>query len=248
MIFQKISITILFSFFICSNIVSQNIEYSKALAKTYGIVRYFQPTKTSQQLDWESFAIYSSYEISKTKTKQELVNELQKLFYPISSHIIIDFTQNTVLPIYQKKDFSYYKHTGAGLDAYIPNNLPKEYKPYFTEIITKKLDSLDKNLSQTIHQEITEGVFLHYSVCIPAEKEPTKETDKVFKIFNKKTRTFHKKEFKKIAKIKHIRKYKRNPFFPSFYQIGYIVQLWNVAYYFNPYLDKKIWETALEKY
>jgi hypothetical protein len=80
-------------------------------------------------------------------------------------------------------------------------------------------------------------------------KKTTKETNKFFENFNQEIKAFHKKEFEKVANPEQLKKNKSDKsFFPSFYQTGYIIQLWNVAYYFNPYLDKRNWEILLEKY
>lgn len=235
---------LLFLFLFCSHLFSQNIEYLQAFSKTYGIVRYFQPTLESQKTDWESLAIYGAYEVSQVKTKEELVHTLRKVFYPISAHIIIDSFPNTPLKIHQERQLSYYKHTGAGLDASIPRSVPKEYKPYFTEVITKTIDSIDVALTQSIHQELARGVFLHYSVCVPYSNS----IDKAFTDFYKRVNKFHKREFKKVATVKKLLKNKSNSYFPHYYQLGYVTILWNAGYYFNPYIDKAMWYHSLEKY
>ncbi|MFT3932050.1 MAG: S41 family peptidase [Chitinophagaceae bacterium] len=94
-----------------------------AFAKLYGYVRYFHPSDEAAALNWNAFVIYGSKTVMAAQNDDDLIKNLQNLFYPIAPAIKIyktgtatDFINADLLPA----DIKNYKpvawqHYGIGL-------------------------------------------------------------------------------------------------------------------------------------
>ena len=60
-----------------------------ALARLYGVVRYFYPADAAAALDWNRFAVYATKEVRRARSAKELGARLTSLFAPLGPGILI---------------------------------------------------------------------------------------------------------------------------------------------------------------
>lgn len=131
-----------------------------AFAKVYGYVKYFHPSDEAAQVDWHKLSIYGAAQISKCKSKEELVNTLSDLFKPIApsakfstdlKDCLIDTNMCTPMDT-TKWQISFWQHQGVSIGMATSNQVYSsqrihrnvedplfEYEPAFGESITEEI-------------------------------------------------------------------------------------------------------------
>jgi hypothetical protein len=60
-----------------------------ALARLYGVVRWFHPSDAAQELDWNLFAIHAAREVRMARSADELGRILERLFAPVAVDLTV---------------------------------------------------------------------------------------------------------------------------------------------------------------
>lgn len=73
---------------------NQTIENLYAFTKLYGYIRFFHPSKETDNFKWDEFAVYGASYVKDAKDDNELKNRLEELFLPIAPKIKINTNVN----------------------------------------------------------------------------------------------------------------------------------------------------------
>ena len=97
------------------------VENLRAFAKLYGYVRYFHPSDEAASLDWNRFVYYGVSQIKESRSKKDLKQVMEQLFYPIAPTIRIFYSSDRPKDkiILDKRDNEglkevYWQHYGVG--------------------------------------------------------------------------------------------------------------------------------------
>ncbi|WP_375562681.1 S41 family peptidase [Bernardetia sp. OM2101] len=148
----KIILFIFISILIIQSAYSQSertIKNITAFSKAYGYVKYFHPSDEANELDWKKFSVYGVRKVEKCKNDEELVKELNRIFYfiaPTSKFILksgkTDYDTKILIP----KDTSEYKqiywqHNGVSFNMEEEGIKDNPYK----SVRINKTKNLDKS-------------------------------------------------------------------------------------------------------
>jgi len=65
------------------------LENVAAMARLYGVVRYFYPGDAAAALDWNRFALHASREVLSARNREELASRLNSLFAQVGGGIVV---------------------------------------------------------------------------------------------------------------------------------------------------------------
>jgi hypothetical protein len=65
-------------------------EKAAALARLYGVVRWFHPSDAAQEIDWDRFAVKAAGDVRAAATAEDLMRTLRVLFAPVAVRVVID--------------------------------------------------------------------------------------------------------------------------------------------------------------
>ena len=197
-------------------------------AKLYGYVKYFNPYKYSQEIDWQKFSIYGVSQVKSARNDSELIFVLNKLFKPISPDIII--SKEVVNFIYTNEgekglSMTYWEHHGCGLDARRVFGLYKS--PFTSKLQTNSSYPIDS----IYNGSLINGINFSFKISTLVHNTQTNEFSKL------------KKEISKVkinqSKWANVKDYSN--------RVGSIVIAWNVIQHFYPYpdIDRNKWSETL---
>lgn len=93
-----------------------------ALARLYGVVRWFHPSDAAQEIDWNRFAVYAVKRVREARTAADLDTTLASVFAPVTVGLVI----GPSLPEARPPDLPTvtrlvaWRHLGMGLGAVEP--------------------------------------------------------------------------------------------------------------------------------
>ena len=64
-------------------------EKLAALARLYGVVRWFHPTDAAHEVDWNRFAVHAAAAVRSARTTADVQRALQETFAPVASGIVV---------------------------------------------------------------------------------------------------------------------------------------------------------------
>ena len=65
-------------------------EKAAALARLYGVVRWFHPSDAAQEIDWDRFAVKAAGNVRAAGTALDLMRTLRALFAPVAVGVVVD--------------------------------------------------------------------------------------------------------------------------------------------------------------
>lgn len=96
----------------------RDLDNAAALARLYGVVRYFYPGDAAVALEWNRFAVLGVQKVRGARTSTELESALKTLFAPLGPGIEIARTLPPTPPPGQPdKSLVAWRYLGAGMDA-----------------------------------------------------------------------------------------------------------------------------------
>lgn len=215
-------------------------ENLMTFAKVYGYIKYFHPSDEATQIFWKKLSIYGAAQISKCKSKTEIVNTLSDIFTPIAPSIIFS-TDKTDCIIdagnYAPADTSgcritFWQHHGVSIGMSMRN------QTYASKRIHRNgedpLFEYEPEFGESILKEVGDGIWCMIPIsvyCDPQNTYPVADHSKLEKL---------------EEELEHV-----NSTDPEnlFLRLGNVINVYNVFQHFYPYFDvvEVNWEGELRK-
>ncbi len=223
-------IIFLFSFLGCQN-ESKKIENMVTFAKVYGYVKYFHPSDEASQIDWEKFSIYGASQIDQCRTKEDIVNTLNRLFKPIAPSItfaedktILDTDLKDIIPE-NKEQYApvYWQHVGVSI------GMDSKRSPYASWRINRdsamgirQLFEYEPELGESVIKQVGDGIYCRIPIVLYGNNEST----------------FPRADETRLEELKEKLKDTNNAKVEDPYlRLGNMVNVFNVFQHFYPYFD-----------
>ncbi|MCX6238705.1 MAG: S41 family peptidase [Bacteroidia bacterium] len=86
---KQIIVGLIFTLFLFAGFINipGNTENLRVFAKAYGYVKYFHPSDEAQEINWSKFASYGAKEIENCRTREQVVETLNRLFSPVAPSV-----------------------------------------------------------------------------------------------------------------------------------------------------------------
>jgi hypothetical protein len=92
-------------------------EKLAALARLYGVVRWFHPTDAAQEVEWNRFAVHAAAAVRSARTADDLQRVLREQFAPVASGIVVGTElppPTAPLPAAAGQGLVAWRHVGLG--------------------------------------------------------------------------------------------------------------------------------------
>lgn len=104
----------------------QVMENLYAFSRLYGYLRFFHPSKESENLNWENYVVYGVSQVKLAKNEEELLVKLNELMSPIAPTARLSTDPNldyTYLDTTKQKGLYAWQHKGGVPDHYFQNRV-----------------------------------------------------------------------------------------------------------------------------
>lgn len=93
------------------------VEALTALARTYGVVRYFHPSDSLDQVSWERFQVHAASRMGEVTDRREIGPRLEELFVPIVEGFKVVASGGPTTPQSGDGPRVEWRHLGYGMEA-----------------------------------------------------------------------------------------------------------------------------------
>lgn len=246
-------------------LTKQQIENLYSFSKLYGYIRYFHPSDEADKINWSNFAVYGAEKVENCKNKEELKEELLKLFKPLAPSLkIIYKNENYIYDIKEitpsnpeEYEIYYWRHKGLGQKEDIEKSnthtswrnktdylkrhkikqeTAKEYGIDFFERVNKCF-SKELEIGDLVKKDIGSNLICLVPLVIYGNENGTYPMSKISEYKSLKDSVYTRFDLIERGKNKYNR-------------LAGIIIIWNTIQHFYPYLeDLQIdWEKELVKY
>jgi hypothetical protein len=206
----------------------REIRNIRALSNLYGLVRYFYPNQSVEDLNWYKFLIYGQIIMTDVETDEELTEKLKFLFSPIVPEV--SFCDSSQKNLINNGDFIYlWKHSGIGKKPVDNDNIFKSEIIEYTNY-KEGLPIADSLYCFQLLDEV--NVYLPIAISYKHPKKNkqlqhlTKELNKIkYKLFTESLYNIVIR--KKEKKFQFLENEK--------FRIADIIVRWNIIKHFYPY-------------
>lgn len=224
-----------------ASMTTQQVEALMALAKAYGVVRYFHPSDSLDQVKWDRFLVHAAGHMAASPDAASIGPRLEELFTPVATGFRVAPPGEAIVPPQGEGPRVEWRHLGYGLesDASTPYASWRTHHDPLRGGKTKGGYFQHRaGAEQSVHAEpvmrvaVTEGLEAHIPVSLPmsaakvsdAQKAKLEALDKVLAGIEPGTETVTRAQAHADG-----------------------IAAWNVARHFYPHWDavKVDWEATL---
>lgn len=95
----------------------QQVEALMALAKTYGVVRYFHPSDSLDQVKWDRFLVHAAAHMAAAPDAASIGPRLEELFVPVATGFRVAPPGESIVPPQGEGPRVEWRHLGYGLET-----------------------------------------------------------------------------------------------------------------------------------